>query len=690
MKVSLLSLFAAGASALSFDADGAKNRPVSKVITLLKDMQKQLEKEAEQDEAVYDKMACWCKTNDKEKTQAIKDAEAHIAMLNARIEENIGKSATLNQEIKNLEREVGKNTESLAQATELRRKALSEFTQEEKDLLQSIQALKNALVVLKKHHSLTQQGSQTTQGVSQNDMITIAAMLKHQMKHHSDLLDDVIAPSQQRMISGFIQSAEGTDNEDSSSAPAYQAQSGEIFGILQNMQETFEGNLSQAQKDEMANQKAFEDLKEAKEAEIKAGQEQIDTKTSEMAAANEQVANDKQDADDTMNNLSADEKFLMMLKEKCAMTDAEWEQRQKTRTEEIGAVSEALKFLSSDDAHDLFTKTFNFVQVSKQVRIRDTRISKAADVLKAAAEKVNDPKLGMLAQKMRLDAFTRVKKAIDDMVAALTKEGEDEIKHRDFCVDGLHENEKDTSKTTRDRDDLQATMEQLQAEITTIKGDIKDLSEQIAEMQVQLKRAGEDREIQNKDFQTTVQDQRATMKLLTQAANVLKSFYEKSTGGVAFLATKKQGPPPPAGFDSYQNNRGNTGVIAMITQIIHDAKMMEQEAIHDEEEAQKTYEVFVQETNDSTQEKQRAIVSKKGAVATAEGDLATAHKEHEGKEIDLEQLANAAGDLHKSCDFTLKNFDIRQEARSQEIEALQQAKAILSGANFNAFLQRKD
>jgi len=689
MKFALVTLFAAGASALSFDADGAKNRPVSKVITLLKDMQKQLEKEAEQDEEVYDKMACWCKTNDKEKTQSIKDAEAHIAMLNARIEENVGKAATLNQEIKNLEREVGKNTESLAQATELRRKALSEFTQEEKDLLQSIQALKNALVVLSKHHSMAQTGSQTTQAVSQNDMITIAAMLKHQMKHHSDLLDDVIAPSQQRMISGFIQSSE--DSSQDSNAPAYQAQSGEIFGILQNMQETFESNLSQAQKDEMINQKAFEDLKEAKEAEIKAGQEQIDTKTSEMASANEQVAIDKQDAEDTMNSLSADEKFLMMLKEKCAMTDAEWEQRQKTRTEEMAAVSEALKFLSSDDAHDMFTRTFNFVQLSQQVRIRDSRVSKATEVLTAAADKLNKPELKLLAQKLRLDAFTRVKKAIDDMVAALTKEGQDEIKHRDFCIDGLHENEKDTAKTTRDRDDLHATMEQLKAEIAATVAAIKELQDQIAEMQVQLKRAGEDREIQNKDFQATVQDQRATIKLLTQASNVLKSFYEKRMNGAAFLQGKgKQGPPPPAGFDTYKNNGGNTGVIAMITQIIHDAKMMEQEAIHDEEEAQKTYEVFVQETNDSTQEKQRSIVSKEGAKATAEGDLANANKEHEGKEIDLAQLANAAGDMHKSCDFTLKNFDIRQEARDQEIEALGQAKAILSGANFNAFLQRKE
>jgi hypothetical protein len=47
-------------SSLTFDAEAAKNRPVSKVITLLKDMLKQLEKEAEEDEEIYDKMACWC------------------------------------------------------------------------------------------------------------------------------------------------------------------------------------------------------------------------------------------------------------------------------------------------------------------------------------------------------------------------------------------------------------------------------------------------------------------------------------------------------------------------------------------------------------------------------------------------------------------------------------------------------
>merc|ERR1711939_1016409 len=122
-------------SSLSFDVEAAKNRPVSKVITLLKDMLKQLEKEAEEDEEIYDKMACWCETNDKEKTKSIADAEARISDLTTKIEELTASSARLNTEIKNLNKEVAENQDALDKATSIRQKQLSEFNGEEKDLL---------------------------------------------------------------------------------------------------------------------------------------------------------------------------------------------------------------------------------------------------------------------------------------------------------------------------------------------------------------------------------------------------------------------------------------------------------------------------------------------------------------------------------------------------------------------------
>jgi len=76
------------------------------------------------------------------------------------------------------------------------------------------------------------------------------------------------------------------------------------------MKETFESNLSASQKEEIANQKGYEDLKPAKQDEIAAGQAQLDAKTKELADTDEKLAQAKQDIEDTSSSLSADEQFL--------------------------------------------------------------------------------------------------------------------------------------------------------------------------------------------------------------------------------------------------------------------------------------------------------------------------------------------------------------------------------------------
>merc|ERR1719316_1303537 len=168
----------------------------------------------------------------------------------------------------------------------------------------------------------------------------------------------------------FVQAPEDYFDASPTFKQSYAPQSGEIFGILKQMKETFESNLSNSQKEELANQKSYEDLKAAKEEEIAAGQEQIDTKTQELATTDEKLAMSKQDLEDTKNGLSEDEKFLMMLKEKCQGSDQEYGERQKTRAAEIEAVSKALAFLTSDEAHNLFSKTFNPAFVEKQSLIQ--------------------------------------------------------------------------------------------------------------------------------------------------------------------------------------------------------------------------------------------------------------------------------------------------------------------------------
>merc|ERR1719420_2253407 len=246
-------------------------------------------------------------------------------------------------------------------------------------------------------------------------------MLAGVMQRNAVMLDTVLTPSQKRIVNAFVQAPEDYFDAEPTFKQSYAPASGQIFGILKQMKETFESNLSASQKAELAAQKAYEDLKAAKEEEIAAGQEQIDTKTQELATTDEKLAMAKQDIEDTKAGLSEDEKFLMMLKEKCQGSDQEYEERQKTRAAEI----EAVAILTSDDARDLFSKTFNPALLQKA---SNSNRAQASKLLAAIAKKNKNPVLMTLAMNVKLDAFTKVKKAIDDMVAQLLKEKADEIK----------------------------------------------------------------------------------------------------------------------------------------------------------------------------------------------------------------------------------------------------------------------
>merc|ERR1719387_2376365 len=135
------------------------------------------------------------------------------------------------------------------------------------------------------------------------------------------------------------------------------------------------------------------------------------------------------------------------------------------------------------------------------------------------------------------------------MIDALIKEESDEIKHKDFCVEELNSNERDTEMKDRDKDDLEAKIDDLTMTVDTLSKEIEALKAEIADLSLNMKRAGEDREKQNKEFQVVVGDQRATAKLLTAALGVLKDFYEKAalvqTNTVAKLVSVQE---PPAGF----------------------------------------------------------------------------------------------------------------------------------------------
>merc|ERR1719428_129835 len=177
-------------------------------------------------------------------TTSIDDAESTITDLTATIEEATATSARLNTEIKNLAAEIAKNQAALDKATALRQKELAEFNAEEKDVLQSIGALKSAITVLGKHHAELLQ-------VPTETLINVAVLIQDQFRKHKDMVEKITTPSQRKAVTAFVQSPSDYFDAEPTFKQSYAPQSGAIFGILKQMKETFETNLSSSQKEEM-------------------------------------------------------------------------------------------------------------------------------------------------------------------------------------------------------------------------------------------------------------------------------------------------------------------------------------------------------------------------------------------------------------------------------------------------------
>merc|ERR1712039_201026 len=121
-------------------------------------------------------------------------------------------------------------------------------------------------------------------------------------------------------------------------------------------------------------------------------------------------------------------------------------------------------------------------------------------------------------------------------------------------------------------------------------------------------------------------------------------------------------------------------VMGLLEQIIEDSKKLESEATASEYQAQADYERFVKDSNNLISQLSEAVTAKTKQKSAAGQDTADANGDLDSTKEELESLAAYEGDLHSQCDFVLKNFEIRQKARLQEMEAIQAAKAILSGA----------
>jgi len=677
LNVVLAGLLAVPAVAVTARRNGdGKERPVAKVVRMLEDMKVELQSAKETDDEVYQQLTCWCNGGTDEKKSAIELGEAKMDDLKSAMGEYGAKVEELREGLATTKAKLRDDKAALDTAVAIRMKENKAFHEEEVDMLDAIQGCDNALKVLGKHQASLAQIKEVGKSLQ-----ALTAM---------QLAKDNLGRDKMAVVKAFVQEA-----EDSSISrlripgmQSYAPQSGQIVGILGQMKEDFEGDLKNSQAEEATAVSEFTSLKKAKEDELAAGKAQQDQLEQDDAEFREKNAQAYEEYLDTEEQVNTDKEFLRNLKARCEVADEEYAARTKGRLAELEAVADTIVFLNSDEAAGSFDKSVNsaFLQTSSlTVSAKQDARQHAAQVLR----RTGNAQLALLASTVQLDAFEKVKVAIDNMVKELGNQQKEEVEHRDFCIAETNKNTRETAEMYDKKAILETTIADTTKTVEELTKDIAERTKAIAAMQKDMKRASEVREAENGEFQEEVMNQRITQGILQKACDRMNQVYSdmkvslEQDGAAPHTQTSATSTDPgngPARFDKYEQSGGGDKIVKMIEDIIADSKESENEALRSEQDAQAAYEGNMKDLNKSITEHTRAITNNTENKAKAEQTLTAAKADFKSTMKELEGLNDVLKSLVNQCDFVVKNFEARQAARSQEIDALNEAKAILSGA----------
>jgi len=678
--------------------------PIRKVVTMLQMMSKKIEEEGVKEKELYDKFMCYCKTADGTLGKSIGDANTKIPQLESDIKQAVEEKAQLESDLSAHQADRASAEEAMAKATEIREKEAAAFAKEMGNDKANLDSLAKALAAIQK-------------GMAGSFLQTNAAgVLRKLVVAKMDMLE-----IDRKELVAFLQGSQSDEY-----APA----SGEIVGILKQLQDEMSADLKELIGQEEAAIKAYDELIAAKKKEVAALTAAIEEKLVRVGELGVKIAEMKNDLEDTQETLGEDTKYLADLGTTCASKSKEWEARCKSRSEELLALADTIKVLNDDDALELFKKTLpsaSFLQIQvtqSQMRAKALQMIQATQKRKGMKK---DVALDFIALALRGKkvGFEKVIKLMDEMVVLLKKEQVDDDNKKEYCGVQLDLTDDKKKEVERAISDSEKAIAEVEEGVATVTDEIKALEDGIAALDKSVAEATEQRKKENAEYTALMAGNTAAKELILFAKNRMQKFYnpklykappkrelteeERITlnmggtlaptnppagiagTGVSFVqvhddaatTSKAAPPPPPAASFGGKKTEESGGVLAMMDMMVSDLSKEMTAADLEEKDGQGDYEKTMSDAADKRAGDTKDLTDKKAAKANMETELQKHTDAKKASETELKATNDYIQTLHNDCDFLIEYYQERKDARASEIDAIGKAKAVLGGADFS-------
>jgi hypothetical protein len=503
--------------------------PMRKIIGMLQDMAKELEREGEVEKEIFDKAICACEGGTDDLNKVISDSAASIEELTAKVATGNAQKAQLTQDVAEHKTNAAGAKSDLDEATMLREKESKQFSASEKDTKTNLDGLSKAIPAIEKGMggaALMQMPGQEMKMEKLRRFVEVTKLLGN------DERSNVLA---------FLD--QGSDDQDSSNTQTQGA--GEILGILKNMKDEMMKDLSDLQSTEKRDHESYNELKAAKLNEIGLNKKAIIVKEKRVGGLALELSENGHALEDSEEEKANAEKFLANMKEQCSTVEADKAMRMKMRSDEIAAVSEAVGILNDDDALEVFSKAKSaaLVQNSKKtydalLQLAHTKGVKVAAIhrhrqmlllsvhanTKKKASHKEEPEL-TVEDGTAGTAEKLVGHMIDGMVGVLHDEDVGDEHKKAWCAnetETAHEIEAHKKETI---EKTKTEIAEQEDELATTIAEIEALTTKIAELDKMVHEATENRKAQHQEFVDSFATSATALRLIDKAIKRMEKFY---------------------------------------------------------------------------------------------------------------------------------------------------------------------
>merc|ERR1719247_1384090 len=380
---------------------------------------------------------------------------------------------------------------------------------------------------------------------------------------------------------------------------------------------------------------------------------------------------------ETSKAKAADEEYAATLKTECETKATEWAERQKSATEEMAVIEKAKDILTSGVKAFVQVKSVSSKKSHDDDDDEDDKTAEKRDkivsFLKNLAQEHHSYALTQMASMARSDPFVKIRGLIEDMIAKLLKEAQEEATQKAFCDEEMGKSKKSQEEKQTKIDEYQTRIDKASTTIATLTEEVKTLEAEVAEIDKAQAEATKLRTTENTDYVKASTDFRDSAQAVAKAIEVLKNYYE---GSFVQISAKTNAKQPD--FGAAKGDTAHT-IIAVLEMSEEDFTKLLAEAEAAEDEAASAYTKLTDENKVSKAAKLADAKGKESEIKSLSVALEHSKEDHSSVSKELDAVLAYIDKLKPECESKAMSYAERKAAREAEISGLKEALEILSG-----------